>query len=440
VNQQTTNPRRILRSRSDRIVAGVASGFGRYFGVDPVLIRFGLVLLTFIGGIGAFVYLVAWLVIPDEPVTDPSKRPSRGSRAVLWLMGLALVGLVLSGGIGRIGLGLRADLFWPLVLIIGGVAILWRRAKPEDPELGDHRPAATTASETTDVLPASPDAATVEAPAFVTPDVPGKPSPLHRAVPAFLRLLAAVFGAAAALAITAAVVIALEGPGDLVITALEVVVVAIVLVAAAIWAGRRWRRIPDLLFVATAVIVVLSFAAWLRPPLHGGYGTRDIRPTTVASVEKTYELAGGRLRIDLTDAPLSSRPRAVDASVSLGSLVIVVPDDATVALDAHVGAGELCAFDLRDQGTDISRRTTTPRESAGVLRVRARLGIGRMVVVRSSDQSIMDCRDTGRTFVPTPTSPPVPTAPPTPTSPPVPTLGAPGTEMHDEHHNARELA
>jgi hypothetical protein len=127
------------------------------------------------------------------------------------------------------------------------------------------------------------------------------------------------------------------------------------------------------------------------------------------------------LRVDLTDAPLSSRSRTVNASVSLGSLVIVVPDDATVALDAHVGAGELCAFDLRDRGTDIARRITTPTGSAGLLKVRARLGVGRIEVVRSSEQSFTDCPDTGQVFVPTPTAPPVPTAPPTPTAPPVPT-------------------
>ena len=119
-------------------------------------------------------------------------------------------------------------------------------------------------------------------------------------MPVFLRLVAAIAGAVAALVITTAIVIALEGPGDLVITALEVVAVAILMLAGAIWAGRRWRRIPDLLLVATVVILVLGFAAWLRPPLHGGYGSRNVRPTTVASVEKTYELAGGRLHIDLT--------------------------------------------------------------------------------------------------------------------------------------------
>lgn len=431
VNPQTTNPRRILRCRSDRIVAGVASGFGRYFGVDPVLIRFGLVLLTFIGGIGAFVYLVAWLVIPDEPVTDPSEPTAHGSRAWLWLMGLVLVALVLSGGIGRIGLGLRAELFWPLVLISGGVAILWMRARSASSEPGDGAPAATSAApsapstmsaETTDVLAVSAgtDDTTVTAPVVMASGASGAPrrrSPMHRAAPLFLRLLAAVFGAAAALVISAAVVVALEGPGALVITALEVVAASIVLVTGPIWAGRRWHRIPDLLFVAAAVMLVLSFAAWLRPPLHGGYGTRDIRPTTLASVEKTYELAGGKLHIDLTDAPMRPRPRTVDAALGLGSLVIVVPDDATVTLDAHVGAGELCAFDLRDQGTDIARRMTTGTESIRAVKVHARLGIGRMVVVRESDQSGMECAE----VAPTRTSPPVPTSRPAPTTPPTPT-------------------
>jgi hypothetical protein len=254
---------------------------------------------------------------------------------------------------------------------------------------------------------------------------------MHRAMPAFLRLVAAIVGAVAALVITAAIVMAVEGPGDTVITALEVVAVAIVLLAGATWAGRRWRRLPDLLLVAFVVILTLGFAAWLRPPLHGGYGSRNIRPTTAASIEERYELAGGKLRIDLTDAPLGSRTRTVHAALSVGSLVIVGPDDAAVALDAHVGGGELCAFDLRDQGTDIARRITTPTDPSPALRLHARLGIGRLVVVRAS-QSGMECASSN--FVPT-----TPTTPPPTTAPPPPATGLLGLSA-SEHRDARKPA
>jgi len=58
--------RRLYRSRTHRMLGGVCGGVAEYFGIDPTLIRLGWVLLAFHGGIVA--YLVAWLIIPEEPV------------------------------------------------------------------------------------------------------------------------------------------------------------------------------------------------------------------------------------------------------------------------------------------------------------------------------------------------------------------------------------
>ncbi len=64
--------RRLYRSRRDRILGGVCAGMGDYFGIDPVLVRLLFVLLTFAGGAGIVLYLVAWLITPEEPL--PKRR------------------------------------------------------------------------------------------------------------------------------------------------------------------------------------------------------------------------------------------------------------------------------------------------------------------------------------------------------------------------------
>jgi len=57
----------LYRTRDGRIVAGVCSGIGKYFGVDANLIRVVFAVLTvFTGGFGALAYLAAWVVIPEE--------------------------------------------------------------------------------------------------------------------------------------------------------------------------------------------------------------------------------------------------------------------------------------------------------------------------------------------------------------------------------------
>ena len=58
--------KRLERSRSDRMLAGVCGGIARYFGIHPAFYRVGFVVLTLIGGAGILVYLAALLVIPDE--------------------------------------------------------------------------------------------------------------------------------------------------------------------------------------------------------------------------------------------------------------------------------------------------------------------------------------------------------------------------------------
>jgi phage shock protein C len=56
---------RLVRSRSDRMIAGVAAGVARYLALDPTIVRLIFVLLT-LSGPGAFFYAVLWMVMPQE--------------------------------------------------------------------------------------------------------------------------------------------------------------------------------------------------------------------------------------------------------------------------------------------------------------------------------------------------------------------------------------
>jgi phage shock protein C len=58
--------KRLTRSRSDRMIAGVCGGLGEYLGVDPVWIRLGFVLLLFATGSGFWIYIILWIIVPEE--------------------------------------------------------------------------------------------------------------------------------------------------------------------------------------------------------------------------------------------------------------------------------------------------------------------------------------------------------------------------------------
>jgi phage shock protein PspC (stress-responsive transcriptional regulator) len=58
--------RRLTRSSSDRVIAGVAGGLGRYIGVDAVVVRLAMIVLAFFGGVGLVAYIAAWLIVPSD--------------------------------------------------------------------------------------------------------------------------------------------------------------------------------------------------------------------------------------------------------------------------------------------------------------------------------------------------------------------------------------
>lgn len=62
---------RLLRSAEDRMIAGVCGGLGEFFHVDATVVRILFVVFAFAGGSAVIVYMVLWLVIPEEGKTKP---------------------------------------------------------------------------------------------------------------------------------------------------------------------------------------------------------------------------------------------------------------------------------------------------------------------------------------------------------------------------------
>ena len=125
--------RRLERSRSDRMLAGVCGGLARYFDLNPVFYRVGFVVLTLLGGAGILIYLAAVLVIPEEGKEDSLAAEILGGRRerpwpVIGLGLVAVAGLVL---LSRASLWPHGDLAWILILLFGA-SLVWgyrRRAR-----------------------------------------------------------------------------------------------------------------------------------------------------------------------------------------------------------------------------------------------------------------------------------------------------------------------
>ena len=63
----SSEAKRLYRSRSERMIAGICAGLGQYLGTDPTVIRLVFVLLAVLGP-GVIIYLIAWLIVPEEPL------------------------------------------------------------------------------------------------------------------------------------------------------------------------------------------------------------------------------------------------------------------------------------------------------------------------------------------------------------------------------------
>jgi phage shock protein C len=59
--------KKLYKSGTDKVLAGVCGGLGEYFGVDPTLIRLGWIVFSAIGGSGLLAYIIAALVMPNAP-------------------------------------------------------------------------------------------------------------------------------------------------------------------------------------------------------------------------------------------------------------------------------------------------------------------------------------------------------------------------------------
>lgn len=130
---------RLLRSESDKMIAGVCGGLASYLGVDPVLVRLAFVILLLASGVGFPIYIVLWIIMPttsseqaevrilsEEMPGDPStyKNNRLSPAATVGIILIAFGAFFLLGQMGQV-----PGFIWPLILIAAGIFYLFRRAR-----------------------------------------------------------------------------------------------------------------------------------------------------------------------------------------------------------------------------------------------------------------------------------------------------------------------
>jgi phage shock protein PspC (stress-responsive transcriptional regulator) len=322
-------PRRLTRSRSDRILAGVAGGVAKYFNVDPVIVRIVAVVLVFFGGAGLLLYLAGLLLMPNEGEAG-STAPDRNR-------GLVIVGVILLICLAGPFLFVPAfGLAFPLAfLLLAGLATAW----------------------------------------LVTGRWPEyEAGPILRATLLGLGVLALLFVVALASGWGAA------AGGGAVVAGL-VIAAGVALVAGAFVKPVRW-----LIPLALALALPAGFVSAAGIDLDGGYGEKSYRPGTVADIREHYELGAGELTVDLRGLDLPAGDREIELDLGMGHAQVLVDEGVCVATRADVGMGAVDVFDEEDGGIDVDV-DDLPRAVAGTPRVvlDADVGLGLVEVSHVDD-------------------------------------------------------
>lgn len=366
-------PRRLRRSRTDRIGAGVAGGLGAYFGVDAVLFRVLFATAAFFGGAGVLAYLLAWAAIPEQ---DTERAAIDGWVAALRRRRVPFWAIVTAGAFL---LWLVAFSWWApgpfvpvIVVVLIVVAIASHRARPDEP------PAPVSLSKTQAAAPPS------DAP---TESVATPADPTAQASPAWVNQTRAWINESRELRRerrrrTTPVRIA-----TLVTFVLTMVVLGLVDAAHGIaFATYFWFALAILGagFLASVVLrrttwsvlallipVAIGTIAFAGSPvsLRDGIGQKQWQPTTAPA--SSYSLAFGQGVLDLRSTPVPTTAQTVRVDVGAGQVKVIVPRNRNVIVEGNVHFGTIEVdgrrYDngFRSHGINVSRTIQPPADAVG---------------------------------------------------------------------------
>lgn len=428
--------RTFRRVRQGRVIAGVCTGVGHRLGIDPVVVRIGLAVLTLMNGVGALLYLAAWVLFPDQDSDESIADRLFGRSAPGERRGAVIVGVVAILALAGSGMMPMGDGFWGpilLVLIVVGVVAMLRR----QPGSGDpSQPAVTTDPDATGAQAATPStesspvadlAGEAKAPAAGAPQAepaeprtwtqhaatsqpssfweqpdplglevddepaldpaPPPPPPPRRRQPSKL-----VPATAMVALLVLGFMIALDNAAGMTIPVGAYFAVALGITGLGLVIGTWFGRPRGLIAVGVLLSLALVPASVLGGI--GGWpgitttdsGTYAYQPMSVDQMRPEYAHSFGTMTIDLTEVDFAdSEPVDLSARLDAGELVIVVPPEVDVTLMSSVGFGDVSALgrqhDAPSGDLDITDLGDDGR-GGGQLTITADIGLGELEVRR----------------------------------------------------------
>lgn len=149
------------------------------------------------------------------------------------------------------------------------------------------------------------------------------------------------------------------GAVDFTVTAVLAIATMVVGISLMILA-RRGAHTGLIIFGTVLGLLALLTAAAPLEGFQGGVGDRLVEITSVDDIEPDYNLSMGKLTIDLTELSEFQGEATLNASVGMGELVVVVPENVGVEVTARSGAGEVEIFGQQIDGMGLDQTFRSP--------------------------------------------------------------------------------
>lgn len=164
-------------------------------------------------------------------------------------------------------------------------------------------------------------------------------------------------------------------PWDLVLPGALIAIGGMLIITARSGAGHG-----GLITAGVVLTIVLLIGTGFNVPLAGGVGERTVR-LTERLIDREVELGVGELTFDLTGVDLATMVGGTElrARVGVGELIVIVPDDAPIRVEARSGLGNVQVFGQEEGGVDAEITTPAPIGAPAITLI-ATVGIGEVRV------------------------------------------------------------
>ena len=151
---------------------------------------------------------------------------------------------------------------------------------------------------------------------------------------------------------------------------------ALVVVGAALIIASRTESHGGLITLGIVLTVLTAASSAINVPLRGGIGDRVERPASLESLEEDYDLAIGRLEVDLSAIELPPGTTTLEIGVGMGELLVQVPEDVALDATAEVGVGDATLLDVEEDGAGVDVRYTDEDYESASTRLSLELTVG----------------------------------------------------------------